>query len=211
MVRSGPPNKRMQLTKLRAAPERLDKVPPCAPAGRMDGGTASQLIRSVLRTCEASVSKADDERAVFSEFAKAARLGVEPESVHSEEPPLADISCRLGGKVRYFELTRVASQSIANEVGRLRVKGRRTAGSGVSRPQVYSDEKALRAAVERKAAVRHETHGARLDLVVYYDPQLHPPPSFEWVEETLRCLQAEYRERWGQIWLYDSSSGQVLA
>ncbi len=46
----GPPNKRMQLTKLRAAPERQDKVPPCAPAGRMDGGTASQLIRSVGRT-----------------------------------------------------------------------------------------------------------------------------------------------------------------
>jgi hypothetical protein len=43
------PNKRMQLTKLRAAPERQDKVPPCAPAGEMDGGTASQLIRSVRR------------------------------------------------------------------------------------------------------------------------------------------------------------------
>jgi hypothetical protein len=43
-------NKRMQLTKLRAAPERQGKVPPCAPAGRMDGGTASQLIRSVGRT-----------------------------------------------------------------------------------------------------------------------------------------------------------------
>jgi hypothetical protein len=40
----------MQLTKLRAAPERQDKVPPCAPAGEMDGGTASQLIRSVRQT-----------------------------------------------------------------------------------------------------------------------------------------------------------------
>jgi hypothetical protein len=40
----------MQLTKLRAAPERQDKVPPCAPAGQTDGGTASQLIRSVRRT-----------------------------------------------------------------------------------------------------------------------------------------------------------------
>jgi hypothetical protein len=45
-----PPNKRMQLTKLRAAPVRQDKVPPCAPAGRPDGGTASQLIRSVGQT-----------------------------------------------------------------------------------------------------------------------------------------------------------------
>jgi hypothetical protein len=45
-----PPNKRMQLTKLRAAPVRQAEVPPCAPAGRMDGGTASQLIRGVGRT-----------------------------------------------------------------------------------------------------------------------------------------------------------------
>jgi hypothetical protein len=48
--RTGPPNKRMQLTKLRAAPVLQTEVPPCAPAGEMDGGTASQLIRSVRRT-----------------------------------------------------------------------------------------------------------------------------------------------------------------
>ena len=40
-------NKRMQLTKLRAAPVLQAEVPPCAPAGQTDGGTASQLIRSV--------------------------------------------------------------------------------------------------------------------------------------------------------------------
>jgi hypothetical protein len=45
-----PPNKRMQLTKLRAAPVLRAEVPPCAPAGEMDGGTASQLIRSVRWT-----------------------------------------------------------------------------------------------------------------------------------------------------------------
>jgi len=47
---NGRPNKRIQLTKLRAAPERQGKVPPCAPAGETDGGTASQLIRGVRRT-----------------------------------------------------------------------------------------------------------------------------------------------------------------
>jgi hypothetical protein len=46
-ARMRPPNKRMQLTKLRAAPVLQAEVPPCAPAGQMDGGTASQLIRSV--------------------------------------------------------------------------------------------------------------------------------------------------------------------
>jgi hypothetical protein len=43
------PNERMQLTKLRAAPVLQAEVPPCAPAGETDGGTASQLIRSVRR------------------------------------------------------------------------------------------------------------------------------------------------------------------
>ncbi len=46
----GQPNKRMQLTKLRAAPVLRAEVPPCAPAGETDGGTASQLIRGVRRT-----------------------------------------------------------------------------------------------------------------------------------------------------------------
>jgi hypothetical protein len=52
------PNKRMQLTKLRAAPVWQAEVPPCAPAGEADGGTASQLIRSVRWTsASASGSK----------------------------------------------------------------------------------------------------------------------------------------------------------
>jgi mRNA-degrading endonuclease RelE of RelBE toxin-antitoxin system len=42
--------KRMQLTKLRAAPVLQAEVPPCALAGQMDGGTGSQLIRSVRPT-----------------------------------------------------------------------------------------------------------------------------------------------------------------
>jgi hypothetical protein len=40
----------MQLTKLVAAPERQDKVPPRARAASMGAGTASQLIRGVGRT-----------------------------------------------------------------------------------------------------------------------------------------------------------------
>jgi hypothetical protein len=47
---TGAPNNAMQLTKLRAAPVLQAEVPPCAPAGEMDGGTASQLIASVRRT-----------------------------------------------------------------------------------------------------------------------------------------------------------------
>jgi hypothetical protein len=48
--RGAPSNKRMQLTKLRAAPVLQAEVPPCAPAGQLGGGTASQLIRSARWT-----------------------------------------------------------------------------------------------------------------------------------------------------------------
>jgi hypothetical protein len=51
---AGRPNKRMQLTKLRAAPVLQAEVPPCAPAGQTNGGTASQLIRGVRRTVQSS-------------------------------------------------------------------------------------------------------------------------------------------------------------
>jgi len=40
----------MQLTTLRAAPERQAEVPPCVSVGQTGGGTASQLIRSVGQT-----------------------------------------------------------------------------------------------------------------------------------------------------------------
>ena len=58
------PNKRMQLTKLRAAPVLRAEVPPCAPAGELDGGTASQLIRSVRRTLGARGYMRDGGRAL---------------------------------------------------------------------------------------------------------------------------------------------------
>ena len=58
----GPSNKRMQLTKRRAAPVLQAEVPPCAPAGQLDGGTASQLIASVRQTEGARERRTDELR-----------------------------------------------------------------------------------------------------------------------------------------------------
>jgi len=154
------------------------------------------------------VSKADDERQVFQDFAVAA--GLQPDAIQSEEPPYPDISCRIGGDVRYFELTRAANQGVANEVGGLFTKARKTGKSGVGRAQVYSDDAALRAAVARKAESSHETRGAPLDLIVYYDGVFHPVPQFEWIEATARELRAQYRNRWNAIWLYDHTKKRLL-
>jgi hypothetical protein len=152
------------------------------------------------------VTKAEHEREVFLEFAAVVGLDVDPESARAEAPPRPDISCLVAGTRHYFELTRAANQEIANEVGHLLAKARRTGETGVGRAQAYNDEVSLRDAVARKAASNHETDGAPLDLIVYYDGVFHPVPSFEWVEATFRELQAEYRERWNAIWLYDRTT-----
>ena len=55
-------NNAMQLTKLRAAPVLQAEVPPCAPAGGTDGGTASQLIASVRQTEGARERRTDELR-----------------------------------------------------------------------------------------------------------------------------------------------------
>jgi len=52
-----PPNKRMQLTNLAAAPVLQAEAPPRAPAGGTDGRTGSQLIRSVRRTTRNALVK----------------------------------------------------------------------------------------------------------------------------------------------------------
>ena len=49
MRRKGtPPDNVLELTKLRAAPVLQAEVTPCAPAGKMAGHTASQLIARVF-------------------------------------------------------------------------------------------------------------------------------------------------------------------
>jgi hypothetical protein len=156
------------------------------------------------------VTKADDERDVFREFAVVAGLDVDPDSIESQDPPLPDISCRIAGQIRYFELTRAANQDIANDVGGLLVKGRKTGEGGVGKAHVYGDRETLTAAVKRKATTTHETHGAPLDLLVYYDGWLVPIPEREVVEPVLKSLRAQYSGRWRTIWLYDRVNKWVL-
>ena len=91
------PNKRMQLTKLRAAPVRQAEVPPCAPAGQMDGGTASQLIRSVRRT-GGEVSRARPDAARSGRAWRSSRPASpslpQPDGMASGSVPEAESSAR---------------------------------------------------------------------------------------------------------------------
>ena len=109
--RTGPPNKRMQLTKLRAAPVLQAEVPPCAPAGRTDGGTASQLIPGVRWTSgvehatawpgttppDKSGSPAAEQRAYLDcASQESSRSTCEKPAVHRQEAAAHELFRQLG-------------------------------------------------------------------------------------------------------------------
>lgn len=156
------------------------------------------------------MTKAAHELEIFRQFAEAVGLAVGLDSICSQSPPLPDISCEIDGQPRYFELTRVADQSISNDVGNLLKEARKTGVGGVGEAHVYDDRAMLRDTVERKAAAKHETKGDRFDLLLYYDGVFHAVTTFRHIEATFRELQARYSGRWAAIWLYDRSSRRFL-
>jgi hypothetical protein len=152
----------------------------------------------------------EHEQKVFSNFVNAAKLNVIPDSIRPEEAPLPDISCHIDGHLHYFELTRVADQSIANEVGALLKETRRTGKGGVGHVTWYDDRQMLRKAITRKNDKKYETHGAPLDLLVYYDVTISPSPLPELIDSIFHSLQTEFHDQWNKIWLYDWSNNQVM-
>lgn len=62
-------------------------------------------------------AKAAGERAVFREFAQAARVRVVPNSIQSRPPPEPDILCEIGGVGPVaFELVQLVDQDLAHGV-----------------------------------------------------------------------------------------------
>jgi len=167
--------------------------------------------RFVLICLETSVisEKEKHECQVFRDFASEAELNVDLDSIRSETVPLPDISCRINGKLHYFELTRVSDQNIANETGKLLSSTHRTGEGGVGRAMSYDDRQMLREAIERKTGKTYKINGAPFDLLIYYDSAVSPSPLPDLIDSTFRKLQIEFHQYWNKIWLYDWPNNQV--
>lgn len=159
---------------------------------------------------EEILNKQELERQVFLEFAEAAKVDVEQGSVKSEDPPIPDISCKIDGKTCYFELTRVADQAIANDIGHINKVSRKTGEAPCGKTSSYSDKEILETAVSKKAKIPHKTDGCRFDLLVYCDGYFHPRIQMDLVRESIKRLEKSYENRWNKIWLYDQTSKKIL-
>jgi len=109
-------------------------------------------------------SKKKHERAVFLEFAQAAQLGVDSESIVSPDEPKPDVLCRLDGEPVYFELGRLLDQTLP----RLRLEMMRVAPQQVQM-DVMNARLPERVMLEQKLGKNYDTDGVPVELLLYYD------------------------------------------
>jgi hypothetical protein len=65
-----------------------------------------------------SVTKKEmSEMAIFTSFASATGINLDPSTVRNEKPPTPDISCKIDGVPRLFELGEIAGEPLAREIG----------------------------------------------------------------------------------------------
>ena len=159
---------------------------------------------------EVYMGKAEHEREVFFAFAADAGLDLDEQSVRSAEPPEPDIFCCIGEEARYFELTRVSDQRLANAVGGTLAAVRRGAESAASDVVSFSDKEAVKSAIKKKAEKEHKTGSVRFDLLLYCDGLFHPQVNVDFVRDVLRQLEEKYGERWHSVWLYDVVEKRIV-
>ena len=152
------------------------------------------------------IAKDEWERKIFTEFATAANMLIDPGSVVSGTPPQPDILFSTSGQAACVELVEITDQGLAKNHMKSLKTGRVSGG-------FFSQEQPLETALFGKARKTYRTQGAPLDLVAYYDKQF-PAVSVEpdLIQNTIGAVAAGMVDSgvWRRIWVYDSWSKSIL-
>ena len=152
------------------------------------------------------IPKDEWERKIFTEFAEAAGLKVDPRSVTSGMPPQPDIRFTVGGVERWAELVEITDQDLARDHMASLKTGEITGGA-------FSQRVPLERSIKSKAAKTYATNGARLDLLAYYDKQ-YPAVSVEpdLIPQAMGQSAADMVAAgvWSRVWVYDGWNRRVL-
>ena len=152
------------------------------------------------------VPKDQWERKIFTDFAQAAGLPVDPGSVTSGVPPQPDIRFTSGGVEQWFELVEITDQDLArNHMISLRT-GAITGGT-------FSQRVPLERSISSKAAKTYVTNGSRLDLLAHYDkqyPAIRVAPDL--IPQAIGQVAADMIASgvWSRVWVYDGWNRRVL-
>lgn len=152
------------------------------------------------------IPKDEWERKIFTEFALAAGLKVDPGSVTSGVPPQPDIRFTVHGIEQWAELVEITDQDLAR-------KHMQSLRTGAILGGVFSQHVPLERAITGKAQKEYATNGSTLDLVAHYDKQ-YPPDSVEpdLIPLTVGPIAANMVDSgvWTRIWVYDGWNKRIL-
>jgi hypothetical protein len=146
------------------------------------------------------------ERKIFHDFAVAAQLRVDAESVSSASPPYPDIRFTVAGRERWAELVEITDEDLASNHMKSIKTGAITGGC-------FSQRVPLERSIRLKAEKTYATNGSRLDLVAYYDKQF-PAVSVEpdLIPRTFGPVAVEMiaSGHWTRVWVYDRWSNAIV-
>ncbi len=152
------------------------------------------------------IPKDEWERKIFSDFAAAAGLALDPGSVTSGVPPQPDIRFTVEAVERWAELVEITDQDLARR--HMESLKTMTITGGF-----YSQSVPIARSIQNKSTKGYETNGSRLDLVAYYDKQF-PAVSVEpdLIPNLMGDLAAAMVASavWTQVWVYDGWSKSIL-
>ena len=152
------------------------------------------------------------EREVFLEFASAADLVVDNETVESCRPPEPDVRCKIHGETVYFELGRLLDK------GMQRLKLRLLRGETVSNrdEDVRLPEREM---LRTKLGKAYVASGAPVDLILYYDNEnqlvgdvpVFDDSGFKWhAGYVMRPLIDAQPNVFRRVWVYERHRQTVL-
>ena len=152
-------------------------------------------------------TKAQRERELFSRFAQAARLQVQPGTLRSGDPPEPDISCIIGQQAHYFELSEIVDQGLAHRVGIALNEMKITGG-------VYSQTEPLVQTFLKKAQKNYDVGTSPFELVAYYTGyrQSPPPNASAFVEATLGLIPVSmlHTGPWTRLWVFEHHTNEII-
>jgi hypothetical protein len=154
------------------------------------------------------------ERDVFVEFARAANLRVDVDSIESRQPPEPDVLCCLAGQMAYFEFGRLLDEGMQ----RVRLRAMKEAPNLVPMDVEYV-KLPEREMLRKKLAKQYDCSGRPVDLVLYYDtasPLVGDVPVWDesqwpWhAEHVMVPLISASPTVFSTIWVFDRHRCKIL-
>jgi hypothetical protein len=149
------------------------------------------------------------EFVMFTRFAPAANLNVDPRTIENRKPPEPDILCEVSGTKRYYELGELTDETIPKNEAKARRAGQDIHGGYISQ------DDPLEKMILQKCGKTFSTNGLELDLLLYFAVGHQVPHEGlvkSWIENNRTRIDAALKASpFLTIWFYDDWEKRIIS